>query len=96
MYHSFIDENGNEYGSFEVFEVIEAYQSDCGHSQQSVLDFAIDQFGKTYYGSVDTNLKPSEITGHYWQSCFPGCLPDSDPVGPFTTASDAIADATEV
>ena len=86
MYHSFIDDSGNKYGSFEVFEV----------NQSNVLDFALDQFGKTYYGSVDTDLKPSEITGHYWQSCFPGCLPDSDPVGPFTTESDAIADATEV
>ena len=86
MYHSFIDDSGNKFGSFEVFEV----------NQSNVLDFAIDQFGKTYYGSVDTDLKPSEITGHYWQSCFPGCLPDSDPVGPFTTESDAIADATEV
>jgi hypothetical protein len=86
MYHSFIDDSGNKYGSFEVFEV----------NQSNVLDFAIDQFGKTYYGSVDTDLKPSEITGHYWQSCFPGCLPDSDPIGPFTTESDAIADATEV
>ena len=86
MYHSFIDDNGNKYGSFEVFEV----------NQSNVLDFAIDQFGKTYYGSVDTDLNPSEITGHYWQSCFPGCLPDSDPIGPFTTESEAISDATEV
>jgi hypothetical protein len=86
MYHSFIDENGSKYGSFEVFEV----------NQSNVLDFAIDQFGKTYYGSVDTDLKPSEITGHYWQSCFPGCLPDSDPIGPFTTESEAISDAQEV
>ena len=96
MYHSFIDDSGQEYGSFEVFEVIEAYTSDCGPSQQSVLDFAIDQFGKTYYGSVDTDLKPSEITGYYWQSCFPGCLPDSEPVGPFTTESEAFSDAREV
>ena len=86
MYHSFLDENGSKYGSFEVFEV----------NQSNVLDFAIDQFGKTYYGSVDTDLKPSEITGHYWQSCFPGCLPDSDPIGPFTTESEAISDAQEV
>ena len=86
MYHSFIDDSGQEYGSFEVFEV----------NQGNVLDFAIDQFGKTYYGSVDTDLKPSEITGYYWQSCFPGCLPDSDPIGPFTTESDAFSDAREI
>ena len=31
--------------------------------------------------------------GWYWWSCFPGCLPDSDPVGPFETESEALADA---
>jgi hypothetical protein len=31
--------------------------------------------------------------GYYWQSCFPGCLPDSDPIGPFETEAEALADA---
>lgn len=31
--------------------------------------------------------------GWYWWSCFPGCLPDSDPIGPFDTEADALADA---
>jgi hypothetical protein len=34
--------------------------------------------------------------GHYWQSCFPGCLPDSDPIGPFETAEEALADARNI
>ena len=34
--------------------------------------------------------------GWYWWSCFPGCLPDSDPYGPFATEAEAIADAQEV
>ena len=34
--------------------------------------------------------------GWYWWSCFPGCLPDSDPFGPFATEAEAIADAQEV
>jgi len=29
---------------------------------------------------------------YYW-FCFPGCLPDSEPIGPFDTADAAIADA---
>jgi len=33
--------------------------------------------------------------GFYWQSCFPGCLPDSDPIGPFATQAEALADAQE-
>lgn len=31
--------------------------------------------------------------GWYWWSCFPGCVPDSDPYGPFDTEAEAIADA---
>jgi len=31
--------------------------------------------------------------GWYWWTCLPGCLPDSDPVGPFETEADALADA---
>lgn len=33
--------------------------------------------------------------GWYWQACFPGCLPDGDPVGPFATEAEALADARE-
>ena len=29
---------------------------------------------------------------YYWY-CFPGCLPDSDPIGPFDTEDEALADA---
>lgn len=32
-------------------------------------------------------------SGWYWQACFPGCLPDSDPIGPFDTEAAALADA---
>lgn len=31
--------------------------------------------------------------GWYWWACFPGCLPDGDPSGPFDSEADAIADA---
>jgi hypothetical protein len=33
--------------------------------------------------------------GWYWWSCFPGCLPDGDPVGPFDSEEDALADAQD-
>ena len=33
--------------------------------------------------------------GWYWWACFPGCLPDGDPVGPFKTEAEATADALE-
>ncbi len=34
--------------------------------------------------------------GWYWWSCFPGCLPDSDPFGPFATEAEALANAQDV
>lgn len=33
--------------------------------------------------------------GWYWQACFPGCLPDGEPFGPFETEAEAIAHAQE-
>lgn len=33
--------------------------------------------------------------GWYWQPCFPGCLPDGDPVGPFRSEAAAVRDAQE-
>lgn len=35
-----------------------------------------------------------ELRWYYWY-CFPGCLPDGDPVGPFETEEEALADARE-
>ena len=34
--------------------------------------------------------------GWYWWSCFPGCLPDGEPNGPFETEEEALADAQSV
>jgi hypothetical protein len=31
--------------------------------------------------------------GFYWWFCFPGCLPDGDPFGPFASIADAQSDA---
>ncbi len=47
-------------------------------------------------GKQTTNSDdPADYTGWYWWICFPGCLPDSDPNGPFDTEKLAIADAQE-
>lgn len=34
-------------------------------------------------------------SGWYWWTCFPGCLPDSEPNGPFETMEAALADAQD-
>ena len=33
--------------------------------------------------------------GFYWHACFPGCLPDGEPCGPFETEEEAIQDAND-
>lgn len=45
---------------------------------------------------IDAIVEEQGITGgwFYWY-CFPGCLPDSDPFGPYPTRADAIAAAQE-
>lgn len=45
-----------------------------------------------HYGAMvdeDGTLLPA---GWYWWSCQPGCMPDSDPMGPFDSEDEAIAD----
>ena len=33
--------------------------------------------------------------GWYWWACFPGCLPDGPPSGPFETEAAALEDARD-
>jgi len=44
----------------------------------------------------DEPISSLEKAGWYWWACFPGCLPDGEPRGPFKTERDAINDALEV
>ena len=66
VYHSFIDDDGNEFGSFETF-----YRTNNANK--------IDNW--------------SEGEGWFWWACFPGCLPDGEPTGPFTSEDETIEDA---
>jgi hypothetical protein len=36
-------------------------------------------------GDIETEGGETLPEGWYWWSCFPGCLPDGDPIGPFET-----------
>tara|TARA_R110002110_G_scaffold399177_1_gene614946 strand:+ start:192 stop:437 length:246 start_codon:yes stop_codon:yes gene_type:complete len=45
------------------------------------------------FWNEDTN-EPFE-PGFYWWACMPGCLPDSDPHGPFASEQEAIDYAQE-
>jgi hypothetical protein len=45
-------------------------------------------------GCLDDDGEPFE-TGWYWWSCFPGCMPDGYPIGPFESYELALADAQD-
>ena len=34
--------------------------------------------------------------GWYWWSCFPGCTPDGDAIGPYSTEAEALAGAQDI
>lgn len=46
------------------------------------------------YGFVDSDGDPMP-TGWYWWACFPGCMPESEPYGPFIAPELAIIDARD-
>lgn len=43
-------------------------------------------------GPEDEAEHKASHVGWYWQACFPGCMPDGEPEGPFKTEALAIAD----
>lgn len=44
-------------------------------------------------GAMSNGISELFTAGYYYWFCFPGCLPDSQPIGPFSTEEDAIKDA---
>jgi hypothetical protein len=52
--------------------------------------------GRTREKMFDTIIEDEGITGgwFYW-FCFPGCMPDSNAIGPFASHKEALADARE-
>ena len=67
---------------------------------QPIKPMAFHQFANEteHYGSFELFYSYGEedvINGWYWWPCFPGCLPDGDPSGPFENEQEAIKDATD-
>lgn len=55
-----------------------------------------ERFGSFEVFEVDAvDATEDREAGFYWQACFPGCLPDGEPEGPFSDASEAYQDAME-
>ena len=45
--------------------------------------------------ALDRYTEAARLGGFYYWHVFPGCLPDSDPYGPFETEQEAIDDCRE-
>lgn len=53
---------------------------------------------KVFWHKPDGNhedYSPMDKPGWFWWSCQPGCIPDSEPTGPFASSHAARADADE-
>lgn len=72
----------------ETFEAVEATCRDCGTTFPADAETPCPECGRV-------TLKRYDGLGWYWWACSPGCLPDGEPVGPFATEAEALADARE-
>lgn len=70
--------------SYHQFKDIEPYGS-----FEVFYDDARDDKG--FYQTDEEGAAIAE--GFYWWACWPGCLPDGDPIGPFETEQQAVNDA---
>ena len=61
------------------------------HALPDLEVFYQDASGRTDSEHAHDRLAP----GWYWWACFPGCLPDGDPIGPFATEAETLADAQD-
>jgi len=46
-------------------------------------------------GELEAEDGEKLAAGWYWWACFPGCVPDGTPNGPFDTEEEATADAQD-
>lgn len=80
----------SRYGSTEIFKAKYERCLDCG-------SISLDGHKLEHFFTA-INCDPDQITkgvGWFYWSCFPGCLPDSDPFGPFESERAAIDDADD-
>jgi len=95
-YYQFTNDYGEKFGSCGVFHWDRFDCQDAGLIEMSADSDTKWIMFKNGTGScaVAVDCDPTDFEGWYWQACFPGCLPDGDPMGPFKTELDAMADAS--
>ena len=89
--------------SLPDIEVLEVERIGCDYCDCTYLvavSFVGESLGRPCGCSTCANVPDAVLTrcdlpevGWAWWYCFPGCLPDGDPVGgPFATEAEALAD----
>ena len=73
------------YGSFEIFFGEQVECPECGDWSSEKACECEDTSG----------LRRNYLKGWFWWPCFPGCLPDGEPMGPFASSRQALEDADE-
>ncbi len=74
-------------GEFEVGQMSEYPRGFCPSCERATCVNSLATFDPS-----ESGIQHTDKTGWFYQFCFPGCLPDSDPFGPFQTEQEAIND----
>ena len=79
----------------EVFYMdANAFQfADVGSVWADMYTDALAELAALNHGRMLEQDAANSLTGWYYWVCLPGCLPDSDPIGPFESEDVAIDDA---
>jgi hypothetical protein len=84
-------------GTCVFFEWTDGIKYENGHGETTTLESVHeidtnDLFEITSGGNI-VEIEPCE--GWFYQTVFPGCLPECDPIGPFDSIEDAMEDAVD-
>lgn len=90
-YYQFKDDQGNGYGSCEIF-----YMSFNNAIEWDIVEPDGDGGWYMNNGYEKLSVEPQDVVGWYWQAGFPGCHADGEPMGPFATEMEAMEDANVI
>jgi len=66
------------------------------HALPDVEVFYMNDDEAVNYAVMESAYGMDAEAGWYWWSCFPGCLPDSEPFGPYDTEAEAVDAAQDI
>lgn len=79
-------------------ETFRAKHADCPFCTSTIVQDGCGEWhcDSCNDGRRNQGVTPADVqTGWFYWFCFPGCMPDSEPVGPFATEAEALADARD-